>query len=508
MPVKLRLSLQRLADELDGFLDSVTAYRLVLYFLLAIVAVAIFGSLVGEFPFHWYSIVLSAAWLAVVCKLSNWLLARALGVPTNKHSELITALILSLILTPASSVRDYLILGLAGGLAMASKYLLVFRRAYFFNPAALGAFGVGWLFNYTPSWWVGTAFLAPLVLAGSILTWRKMRRFGLAAVFLAAYIAELVWRLPGSSALWHGLWLGLAATPVLFFAGVMLIEPLTSPNRPYLPYGLVVGLLYSVPSLHLAPETALLIGNLLAAVIEPRRRWRLRFIKRQRAADGLFSYFFQPPAAFRFQPGQYLEWTLPRPASDARGNRRYFTIASSPTEPHLQLTLRQPMPASSFKQQLARLKTGDGLLASHLAGSFVLPADSGEKLVFLAGGVGITPFRSMIKYLLDERQRRDIILLYSANTASELVFTELFKRAKKVGLRPIYTLTAKDRPAGWRGQFGPIDRRLIKKMVPDYKQRRFYVSGPYGFVKAARLELIKLGLPRRQIITDYFPGYG
>ncbi len=508
---KLRVGFRRPIDWLDGFLDSITSYRLLLYVLLAILGTGVWGSLLGEVSFTWQHILLSAGCLALVCWLVNRAWARALDVPTNKHSELITALILTLVLTPGQTYRDYLILAAAAAMAMSSKYILAFRRSHVFNPAAVGAFSVGAAFSYHASWWVGTTFLTPVVLAGGILILRKMKRFRMVLIFLAVYVGWLIWRLhtgTNSSIVAHVVWLSLSATPALFFAVVMLVEPLTSPARRYLSYAVLVSVLYSVPSLHFAPEEALLIGNLLTAIIEPHPRWRLRLIKRVNEARGITSYLFKPSLAFKFKPGQYLEWTLPGAKSDARGNRRYLTISASPTESHLMFTIRQPARSSAFKARLKKLPLGHNILASHLAGSFTLPKKTEPKLVFIAGGVGITPFRSIIKYLIDTKDRRDITLLYAADAAQEFAFTSLFKKAEAVGLKTFFTLTAEPKPAGWRGRHGRIDAVMIKKLVPDYKQRRFYVSGPYGLVRAVRDELFKLGVKPRRIKTDYFPGYG
>jgi len=164
--------------------------------------------------------------------------------------------------------------------------------------------------------------------------------------------------------------------------------------------------------------------------------------------------------------------------------------------------------ASSFKRRLDRFEDGDYLLASHLAGSFVLPKNPNQKVAFLAGGIGVTPFRSMVKNWLDVGQKRDAVLLYSANSPAELAFKDLFDSAQPAGLKAAYTITNKEEAKNWPGHTGPIDQNFIKDTVADYKQRLFYVSGPYGFVRAARQALLDLGVGGRQIITDYFPGYG
>jgi ferredoxin-NADP reductase len=278
----------------------------------------------------------------------------------------------------------------------------------------------------------------------------------------------------------------------------MLIEPLTSPSqaRHYLPYGVLVGLLYSVTRLKLSPEEALLIGNLFACIIAPNKRYQMKFVRRIKEAEGIFSYIFALPKNFKFTAGQYMEWTVAHNKTDSRGNRRYFTISSAPTEPGVMFTVKMPpQKPSAFKQKLDKLKAGEIILASDLSGNFNLPKDASKKLAFLAGGVGITPFRSMAKYLIDSGQKRDIALLYSANSPGEFSFKNMFKLAAQTGFKTTYVT-------------GQMDSQKISTLLPDYSQRTFYISGPYGFVKSMHQNLLHMGVSSSKIITDYFPGYG
>jgi ferredoxin-NADP reductase len=491
---------QRALDLIDRFLDRLTSYRLVLYSLIAFVSWAIFASLIDEVSFEWYEILGSAAWLVAVCFGVNLVASKFFNIPRNKESDLISALILALILLPAQEVNDYLILAVAGSVAMLSKYFLVFSKRHIFNPAALGAFSVGLLFDYYPAWWVGTIFLVPLVFVAGQLILRKMKRYWMVSVFMGVYLGYLIFNYFNkdlSGGLFDVIWIGLTATPVLFFAYIMLTEPSTSPHKlpQMLIYAATVGILYSVTSLGYAPEEALLIGNLLAFVMAPNRRLELALVQRQQEAKDIYSYIFSGKKNLQFAAGQYMEWTLPAAKTDRRGNRRYFTVSAAPTEENLMFTVKEPTPRSSFKTGLDELKEGDKMLAYQLEGSFTLPKDASQKLAFLAGGIGVTPFRSIIKYLLDTKQKRDITMLYSANNAEEFAFTNLFNKAEPAGITTHHLLRQ-------------IDSRVIKKAIPDYKDRLFYISGPYAFVTAMRQTLLKMGVPRNKIVSDYFPGYG
>lgn len=494
----LSLTGQKFTSFLDNINDRVTSYRLVLYFLLILVGWAVLGGALDKVPYNWHEILVSAVWLSAVCWVANKLISKFLDIPANKESDLISALILTLILTPPTTAKDFAITAGAALTAIASKYVITYSRSHIFNPAAAGAFVSGVFFNQYASWWVGTKFMTPVVAIGALLVLRKMKRFQMVGVFLAVFGLYLIYGTSSGGNL-HLIWSQLIGTQALFFAVIMLTEPQTSPamSKWYLPYAALVAIGYSVTRLKLSPEEALLVGNIFAFVVARNRRYQLKFINKIKEADGIYSYAFSMPARFKFQAGQYLEWTLAKNKTDSRGNRRYLTISSSPTEPGLMFTVKVPPEKSSaFKQRLDQLKTGDTILASHLAGSFTLPNNPAKKVALLAGGVGITPFRSMAKYIVDSGQQRDVALLYSVNSPAELAFRSLFSQAKPFGLKPMY-LTE-----------GHFDEAKIKSLLPDYKDRRFYISGPYGFVNAMEGALLKLGVGGHEIVTDYFPGYG
>jgi ferredoxin-NADP reductase/Na+-translocating ferredoxin:NAD+ oxidoreductase RnfD subunit len=481
---------------LDRKNDRVTSYRLVLYTLMTLLAWALVGSLFDKVPYQAGKIAVSAAVIVGVCWLANRLISRFLDIPSNNESGLITGFILTLILSPVSDVSGLSVLATVSLAAIASKYVLTFQKGHIFNPAAAGAFFAGAVFHQYPAWWVGTKFITPIAVIGGLLILRKMNRFIMAGVFLATFLLYLIYGTSAGSNL-HFLWLELISTQALFFSFIMLTEPLTSPVKLNigLIYAIVVGILYTATKLRFSPEEALLAGNILTFILARNRRYEVKFIRRIEEADGIYSYLFSKPKGFKFRAGQYMEWTLSHNKSDRRGNRRYFTISSSPTEPGLMFTIKQPEKPSSFKQMLTELKPGDKILASRLAGDFALPRDPGQKVAMLAGGVGITPFRSMLKYTLDSKQPRDISLVYSANSDSEFAYRQLIKDAAGQGLKASLAT-------------GRLDAAKIKAAVPDFKDRRFYISGPYGFVGAMQTELINAGLTPTQIVTDYFPGYG
>jgi len=204
-----------------------------------------------------------------------------------------------------------------------------------------------------------------------------------------------------------------------------------------------------------------------------------------------------------------MEWTLGHADPDSRGNRRYFTLASSPTERDLHVGVKFYPQASSFKEAMLNMDPETEIVAGQLAGDFVLPDDPNQKCVFIAGGIGITPFRSMLQYLLDKGQRRPLVLFYANRTASDVVYWDVFNRAQKeLGMRTIYTLTDLSQvPSWWKWQVGRITPEMIAHEVPDYQNCLFYVSGPQSMVEAFKTTLRALNVERSQIKTDFFPGF-
>ena len=188
----------------------------------------------------------------------------------------------------------------------------------------------------------------------------------------------------------------------------------------------------------------------------------------------MYNFIFAADRRLTFRPGQYLEWTLPHTAPDSRGNRRYFTIASSPNDSHVMLGVKFYKPASTFKRALAAMKPGDTLAVGQLAGDFVLPKNPHTKLAFIAGGIGITPFRSMVGHLLDCKEKRDIVLLYSNKTVGEIAYKNIFNHAQELGLKTVYAITD-EAPLTQQNNsafyYGAIDARLIAQTIPDYRGR-------------------------------------
>jgi len=400
----------------------------------------------------------------------------------------------------------------ASAWAMASKFIFSLRRRHIFNPAALGVALPALLLDHPASWWVsGQVWLMPLVIVGGLLIVRKLRRFDLVLAFALTNLVVTVLTGNLSDAL-QSVTFALLNSPFFFFAFVMLTEPLTAPQGKgwRLAYGALVGALaapnVAIAGYYFTPEIALLAGNLLTLAVSPQGRVVLTLERIEQAATGVFDFVFRPDRALRFAAGQYLEWTLPLASSDSRGNRRYFTIASAPTDDTLRLGVKFAPDGSAFKRSLAQLQPGDRIVASQLAGSFTLPRSRRRKLAFIAGGIGITPFRSMLEELLDRGEARPITVLYGSNSIDELAYADVLKRAREeLGIHSYYAVhdgsgAAADMTVGF------VDADLIRTRIPDYRERTFYVSGPQAMVSALRHTLREMGVSPWRIRTDFFPG--
>jgi ferredoxin-NADP reductase len=278
-------------------------------------------------------------------------------------------------------------------------------------------------------------------------------------------------------------------------------------------YAILVGILASpfavFKDFYFTPELALVAGNVFSFLVSPKFRVVMTLKEKRQIGQDLYEFIFAPNRKFDFRPGQYFEWTLGHKKSDLRGNRRYFTIASSPTEDTVRLGIKFYPQASSFKKALSELGLGSKLFAGQLAGEFILPSDTNQKLIFIAGGIGITPYRSMLRYLLDKKEKRPITFFFSNKSSDEIVYKNILDEANsRLGIRTIYTLTDKDKlPAGWSGEVGRISEEMIARFAPDYKSSIFYISGTHQMVTSMETLIKSMGIPGRQIKKDYFPGF-
>ncbi len=220
-------------------------------------------------------------------------------------------------------------------------------------------------------------------------------------------------------------------------------------------------------------------------------------------AENTKTFLFKHDRPIRYTAGQFIELSLPHDNSDKRGIKRWFTLSSSPTEETVAITTKYtPGTGSSFKESLFALKPGDSVMMSEPMGDFVLPIDKSVPLVFIAGGIGITPMRSMIKWLLDSEQHRTIHLIYAANRVEEVAFRDLFH---DFGVPTDIFLS--DPPKNWQEKIGRLDAEKILEIAPDVDGKLYYISGPEPMVEQLTKALADHGVDKRRVVGDYFPNY-
>lgn len=224
----------------------------------------------------------------------------------------------------------------------------------------------------------------------------------------------------------------------------------------------------------------------------------LKFVKKQNEVGDVWSFFFEPLEPVYFVAGQYLNLTMPEvpPAvSD-----RLFTIASAPYEPLLQFTTI--IGPSLFKQKLHSLKTGDEVEADQLGGDFTWDAvpsalsNGGVKRLFIAGGIGITPYLSIIRDRLHKQQPINAALLYAGKNEKRPFVDELNQAMK---IDPTLKIIEYSETR--------LTLEQLKKDVTNVENLVVYLAGSQAFSEALGEGLVAYGLPRQQIKYDYFDGY-
>lgn len=237
------------------------------------------------------------------------------------------------------------------------------------------------------------------------------------------------------------------------------------------------------------------------------RRFYLEYSHKKKEARNTYTFFFKRRGVrYNFQPGQYNRIFLEIKYPDERGTNRYFTISSSPLDKEY-LTITTRIIKSSFKKSLLRLKPGTVVRFFGPIGTFLLNEDLSKEKVFLAGGIGVTPFRSTMNYFSKKRSHPRIILIASFKNMEEMVFYEDLNKLveKDKNLKVIYTLTRPEKV--WSGEKGRISSNLILKYIGRTKNKKFFIVGPPQMVRDIGKTLENMGIPVKNIFREDFTGY-
>ncbi len=230
---------------------------------------------------------------------------------------------------------------------------------------------------------------------------------------------------------------------------------------------------------------------------------------RQDVADGTMAFRFDKPLGWVFKAGQFLDLTLLNPAeTDAEGNTRSFSIASGPDEDTLMVATR--MRDTAFKRVLKTMPIGTAVTIEGPSGDLTLQNDATRSAVFLAGGIGITPFRSMLVQAAHQQLPHRLFLFYSNRRPEDAPFLEELQALQQEN--PRYTLipsmsemAASHRP--WTGETGLIDQAMLSRHLSGAVSPLYYLAGPPKMVKALHAMLTKQSVNDRDIHTEEFSGY-
>jgi len=235
----------------------------------------------------------------------------------------------------------------------------------------------------------------------------------------------------------------------------------------------------------------------------------VRLLRRETVAEGTMAFWFSRPAGFRFRAGQSLLLGLiSPPETDGEGDTRTFTIASAPHEPELMVATR--MRDTAFKRVLKSLPLGAALTIDGPNGEMALEESPTRPAVFLAGGIGITPFRSMALHAAQARLPHRILLFYGNRRREDAAFLGELQdiERRNANFRLVALMSEPQKSAQpWSGETGFIRRELIERHVSEPKAALYYFAGPPAMTGAMHALLEELGVAEGAMRYEEFYGY-
>lgn len=247
----------------------------------------------------------------------------------------------------------------------------------------------------------------------------------------------------------------------------------------------------------------------MAAKESPIADYGPKLLSRVEVAEGTMAFHFEKPPQFDFKPGQAADVTLPNPPeTDSEGNTRTFSIASSPFENQLIFATR--MRDTAFKRSLKRVPLGTPVKIDSAMGSFTLHKNSAKPAVFLAGGIGITPFLSILRQADHDRLSHKLYLFYSNRRPEDAPFLEALQMLEKSNpnFQLISTMTGMAQSQReWKGETGLINKEMLSKHLTNLQGPIYYLAGPPAMVTGMRKMLVGAGVDEDDIRSEEFAGY-
>lgn len=237
--------------------------------------------------------------------------------------------------------------------------------------------------------------------------------------------------------------------------------------------------------------------------------YEIELIRYEEVAEGTMAFYFKKPEGFSFKAGQFADFTLINPKeTDEEGNTRAFSLANPPHSDEIMITTR--MRDSAFKRSLKLLPLGSIVQMNAPHGGFTLHNNSDIPAVFLIGGIGITPIRSMLLQALNDKLPHSLTLFYSNRRPEDAAFVDEMSVLESEN--PNYTFVGtmtdmRNSKQNWEGESGYINGDLIKEYIHDIDKPIYYMAGPANMVTAMRNTLNDLGVNDDNIRTEEFSGY-
>jgi ferredoxin-NADP reductase len=234
-----------------------------------------------------------------------------------------------------------------------------------------------------------------------------------------------------------------------------------------------------------------------------------RLLHRVEVAEGTMAFHFEKASQFDFKPGQSADVTLFNPPeTDSEGNTRTFSIASSPSESHLMFATR--MRDTAFKRSLKKIPLGTEVKIGSPTGSFTLHTNSAKQAVFLAGGIGITPFLSIVRQADHDRLPHKLYLFCSNRRPEDAPFLETLQMLARSNpnFQLVCTMTGMPQSKReWQGETGLINQGMLSRHLTTLQEPIYYVAGPPAMVAGMRAMLVGANVDEDDIRTEDFAGY-
>ncbi|MDQ2720171.1 MAG: FAD-dependent oxidoreductase [Bacteroidota bacterium] len=235
---------------------------------------------------------------------------------------------------------------------------------------------------------------------------------------------------------------------------------------------------------------------------------KIKLKSKKEVASSTMEFRFDKPEGFTYKAGQFADYTLINPKeTDAEGNVRGFSLASAPYEDHVMFSTR--MRDTAFKRNMHKMDIGTEVNFDAPYGSFTLQNNMKIPAVFLSGGIGITPVRSIILQATHDKTEHKIFLFYANKTPTDAAYLDELTEAQKANAnyKFIASMTDEEGSKDWKGERGFFTKEMLQKYIGDLSIPVYYISGPATMLSSIRKTLNESGINDDNIRTEEFTGY-